>query len=243
MFTTTWFESYLNNRHMRVQISDEGSNQTSFSDIIIPKDSCHPPEQKHAAIRHMFNRINTYRLNDDNKRAEHQIIEQIITNNGYKTSIIKQLNKPRHKDNTNNTKDSWAKFTYFERETRVIIKLFKETQLRTAYKVNSTINKLLAPKLCNPKPQQQYQQSGIYSLTCPECHMKYVSQTGCSFHKKYKEHFHDYKFNIRKSSFATHLLDNNHSIGPIHEIMEILYTTGKGSFMDTVEIFHIYRET
>ena len=27
----SWFESYLNNRHMRVQISDEGSNQTNFS--------------------------------------------------------------------------------------------------------------------------------------------------------------------------------------------------------------------
>jgi len=27
----SWFESYLHDRHMRVQISDEGLNQTSFS--------------------------------------------------------------------------------------------------------------------------------------------------------------------------------------------------------------------
>jgi len=27
----SWFESYLNNRYMRVQISDEGLNQTSLS--------------------------------------------------------------------------------------------------------------------------------------------------------------------------------------------------------------------
>ena len=27
----SWFESYLNNRYVRVQISDEGLNQTSFS--------------------------------------------------------------------------------------------------------------------------------------------------------------------------------------------------------------------
>ena len=115
--------------------------------------------------------------------------------------------------------------------------------MRITYKVNNTTNKSLAPKFCNPKPLQQFQQSGIYSLTCRDCHMKYVGQTGRSFHKRYKEHFHDYKHNIRKSSFATHLLDNNHSIGPINEIMEILYTTSKGSFMDTVEKFHIYRET
>ena len=29
--TKSWFEPYLNNRHMRVQISDEGSNQMNFS--------------------------------------------------------------------------------------------------------------------------------------------------------------------------------------------------------------------
>jgi hypothetical protein len=27
----SWFESYLKNRYMRVQISDEGLNQTKFS--------------------------------------------------------------------------------------------------------------------------------------------------------------------------------------------------------------------
>ena len=32
-------------------------------------------------------------------------------------------------------------------------------------------------------------------------------------------------------------------MGPISEIMDIIYTTGKGRFMDTVERFHIYRET
>jgi len=157
-------------------------HKPTATDVIIPKDSCHPPEQKHAAIRHMINRMNIYRLNDDNKRTEHQITEQIIANNGYETSIIKQLNKPRHKD-------SWAKFTYFGRETRVITKLFKETQLRIAYKVNTTINKLLAPKPCNPKPQQQYQQSGVYSLTCPECHMKYVGQTSRHSKKDIKNTF------------------------------------------------------
>jgi len=63
------------------------------------------------------------------------------------------------------------------------------------------------------------------------------------FSKRYSEHFHDYEYNIRISSFATHFLDNNHSIVPINDIMEILHTTNKGPFMDTVEKFHICRET
>jgi hypothetical protein len=76
-----------------------------------------------------------------------------------------------------------------------------------------------------------------------DCHKKHVGQTRDSFRTRYKEHFHDFKYNIRKSSFATHLFDNNHSVGPIYDIMDVLYTTGKGRFMDRVERFYIYRET
>jgi peptide methionine sulfoxide reductase MsrA len=32
-------------------------------------------------------------------------------------------------------------------------------------------------------------------------------------------------------------------MGHIYDVMDILYTTGKGKFMDTVERFHIYKET
>jgi hypothetical protein len=32
----------------------------TYTDIIIPNDSCHPKEHKLAAIRHFYNRMNTY---------------------------------------------------------------------------------------------------------------------------------------------------------------------------------------
>jgi hypothetical protein len=32
-------------------------------------------------------------------------------------------------------------------------------------------------------------------------------------------------------------------MGHIYDVMDILYTTGKGKFMGTVERFHIYKET
>ena len=40
------------------------------TDSIIPRDSCHPQEHKHAAIRHLINRMNTYNLNTANKEGE-----------------------------------------------------------------------------------------------------------------------------------------------------------------------------
>ena len=107
----------------------------------------------------------------------------------------------------------------------------------------SRVKKLLTHRPRITDPHNQFENSGIYSLTCPDCQMKYDGQIGQSFHQRYKEHFHDYKFNIRKYSFATHLLDNNHSIGPINEIMEVLHTAKKERYMDTLEKFYIYAET
>jgi hypothetical protein len=79
-----------------------------------------------------------------------------VASNGYYTSIIKHFNKPGQKgdNNNNNNKELWAKFTYFGKETRAITKLFKETQIRTAFKVNNTVKKRLASKPSNMKPQQ-----------------------------------------------------------------------------------------
>ena len=41
----------------------------------------------------------------------------------------------------------------------------------------------------------------------------------------------------------THHLENNHSIGPIDNIMEVLHSTSKGKLMDTLVRFHIYKIT
>jgi len=49
-----------------------------------------------------------------------------------------------------------------------------------------------------------------------------------SFHTRCAEHFQDFRYAHHKSKFAQHLLENNHSIGPIDSIMEVLHTTRKG---------------
>jgi len=73
--------------------------------------------------------------------------------------------------------------------------------------------------------------------------MKYIGQTGRSFRVRFSEHYRDYKYPNNESKFTQHLLENSHSIGPIDNIMEVLYATNKGKLIDTVEIFHIYKET
>jgi hypothetical protein len=73
--------------------------------------------------------------------------------------------------------------------------------------------------------------------------MKYVGQTGRPFKVRFREHLHDFKYGKRKSKFATHLLDNGHSIGPINNVMETLHITDKGRMMEILQRFYIFRET
>jgi hypothetical protein len=73
--------------------------------------------------------------------------------------------------------------------------------------------------------------------------MKYIGQTDGPSKKDMGSISMTTNTTYGNPSFATHLLDHEHSIGPVTEIMEILHTTKKGRFMDTIEKFHIYRQT
>jgi hypothetical protein len=73
--------------------------------------------------------------------------------------------------------------------------------------------------------------------------MKYTGQTGRPFEVCFHEHFRDFKYGNKKSKFATHLLENRHSIGPMESIMETLHIKNRGQMMDTLERFYIFRET
>ena len=90
-----------------------------------------------------------------------------------------------------------------------------------------------------------------HQLKCPDCtlqsgnfncNMRYVGQTGRSFHTRYKEHYRDYKYNNKSSKHAQHLIENRHSIGSINSTTEILHIIRKGKLMDTWEKFHIIKK-
>jgi hypothetical protein len=88
-----------------------------------------------------------------------------------------------------------------------------------------------------------YEKSGVYQLICPECKKRYIGQTGKPFHVRYKEHVQDFRQNNKNPCFAKHLWENNHSLDPIEEIIDILHTTYKGRMLNVVEKFCMYKET
>ena len=134
-----------------------------------------------------------------------------------------------------------AMFTYVGWQTKFITKLYKTSDLKTPFKADNTIGKLLAHyKNTN---FNKYNKSGVYQLTCQDCSKKYIGQTSRLFHVKFQEHFRDFKYKNGKSNFAQHLTDKGHSISPMEDVMEILHVTKKGNMINTLKKFHTYNTT
>jgi hypothetical protein len=133
-------------------------------------------------------------------------------------------------------------FTYIGPETSFITKIFRHTSVNVVYTTRNTIQQHLS---AHPPSHShnKYDRSGVYQLTCPDCSMKYIGQTGRPFSVRFKEHYREYTHDNPKSKFSEHLLQAHHSIGPMHSIIEPLYYITKGPLMNTIERFHIYRET
>jgi hypothetical protein len=87
------------------------------------------------------------------------------------------------------SKQKWVTFTYIGSQTRTITKLFKNTDLRIAYRTNNRIQNYLQSKNRDP---DKYNHSGIYELKCNNCQLKYIGQTGRNFRTRYREHIMPY---------------------------------------------------
>jgi hypothetical protein len=118
------------------------------TDTIIHNASCHPNGHKRAAIRNLNNRVNTYMVSEENKKQEEDIIETILQNNDYHTN--RKLSYSQLKTSTNRTVSNKGKkhitFTYHGLAARLFTKLFRNTELKIAYKTKNTLRSHLQTK-------------------------------------------------------------------------------------------------
>jgi hypothetical protein len=161
------------------------------TDSIISLDSCHPQEHKHAATHHLVNTMNTYNINAADEEEDRNKIKHIVISDKYDVSIINRLEKPKNNSKKQKSETKWAKFTYIGKETKFITKLFKDSSINITFTTSHAIKRLLSTK---PQPtHEQFDNIGVYQLTCPDCRKKYIGQTGRSFRARFSEHFRDYK--------------------------------------------------
>jgi len=195
------------------ELTFEIFRKPTTTDTIIPKDSCHPLEQKFAAIRYFANRIHTYNLNHLQKQKETDIVKQIIHNNKYDTSFLNRIGKntkQRQGHEEEHQNQRWVKFTYVGRETRYITKHFKNTSLKVAYTTNNNVGKLL--EIQKAQKPNKFDKNEV---DVPDIPQKYVGQTGRPFHVRFQKHYRDYKYTNDKSKLAQHVIEEGHAFGPI----------------------------
>jgi hypothetical protein len=138
---------------------------------------------------------------------------------------------------TQNLKHKWATFTYTGKETLYITNVFAHMDLKIAFWTSNTIENLFRQR---SPILDKFSSSGVYKLTCPDCHKAYVGQTGRQFYTRYNEQRSAFYHNSRSSNFAQHLHDMAHSFGPIHNIMQVLHHQKKGAHLNTIKRFHIH---
>jgi len=127
------------------------------------------------------------------------------------------------------------------KETRYITKLFRKTNVKITYTTNNNLCKLLSTQTAQKRVK--YECNGVCQLECPTCNKKFVGQTGRPFRIRFREHYNDYKYANNRSKFAHHIIDEDHSFGPMIDIMGIIQVAKKGRMLDTLEKFYMYSET
>jgi hypothetical protein len=149
----------------------------TFTDTIIPYTSNHPPQHKYAAVKFLYNRLNTYQLHMDEQRQEENIIQNILHNNSFPIRPQNSsTHKRKHTASPPTPNQKWATFTYTGKETTYITNVFKHSNLRIAFRTrDSTLSHLISHTHTH---RNQYSSSGVYKLTCPDCSKAYTGQTG-----------------------------------------------------------------
>jgi hypothetical protein len=85
--------------------------------------------------------MSTYSISKENKYHELQHLNTVLQNNNYPPQTHLNTKRKGNKSITLNTtqKQKWATFTYIVKEIRITARLFRNTNIRIAYKTKNTL--------------------------------------------------------------------------------------------------------
>ena len=172
--------------------------------------SKHPLEHILAAHSFYINRMITLPITKQVKQQEWNIILTMSTNNGFPLKIIHKLKKKiiftKQKSNPHkhNKRKKWVTFTYYSPLIHKVANLFKNTNLKIAFRTNNIHN-----KLCDRIALNKINPSGIYKLKCKTCNNSYVGQiyrnTTSSTHKIHQNKWYNLSIRIAHTEQYTRI--------------------------------------
>ena len=119
----------------------------TFTDTIMPYTSNHPTQHKYAAVKFLFNRLNSCDLQKEEYRHELNIFHNILHYNSFPIRPQKPpIQTPAQRQTSPTPKSRWAIFAYVSKEASYIGNVFRRTDLKITFRTNSTIKNLLTHK-------------------------------------------------------------------------------------------------
>jgi hypothetical protein len=73
--------------------------------------------------------------------------------------------------------------------------------------------------------------------------LKYIGQTGRTFHARYKEHIQAIRNNNSNSAYSSHIMNKGHTYGSITDTVDTTRTQTVGKLLNALEKYHIYTYT
>jgi len=194
-----------------------------------------------AAYRYHIERRHKLPLDPIKKQKEWEIIQAISESNNVPIKLLQKLYhqtpKRENQRTEQNENKKWTTFTYYSPKIRAVTNIFKNTNLRIAFKTTSTLRQLTRQRQQTPTPD--HDRSGIYKIICKSCHKAYVGQTNRSLKTRHQEHTRYIKNNDPRSSYALHIRNNRHEYGNITDTMTLLKGVNRQSLLLPTEQMYI----
>jgi hypothetical protein len=133
-----------------------------------------------ATYCYLTNRMTSLPLTTDRKETEWQKIprhsrKQQILRTSHNKIKKKHATQNQHRQNGQQNQKKGATFTYHSQKDRKITNLFKQTDIKIAFRSTNTIQQQTRPK--NHETTPDHNKSGIYKLLCKTCNKAYIGQT------------------------------------------------------------------
>jgi len=166
-------------------------------------------------------------LNSERQKRECSTILHIAQRNVFPPTIMQKLrHQIKHKTKhttlhtSTNKNKRWAIFTHISAQIHKVTNIFKNTNVRIAFRCRNTIDKIVRlPKDHDIPPHNNW---GIYQIKCNICGRSYVGQTSRSLNIRFQEHIRYIRNNNPQSAYAQHILQNQHEYGQMNSIMTLL---------------------
>jgi len=159
------------------------------------------------------------------QKREWATILHIAQQNGFLPTVIHKLrhqmeHKTKHTTSHNSKNKKWATFKCISPQICEVTNIFRNTNIRIAYKCHNTIANLIKPPRDHHTPP--HSKWGIYQLTCNTYNLSYVGQTSHSLKIRFQEHIQYIRYNNPQSAYALHILQNQHEYSQMNSTMTLL---------------------